>query len=265
MLIFVKLSQGDMNFKRLFFFLSAVIAFSSCTLNKEFMFKTDEDYVFDVPVIDSSSIDYKIQTNDVISFDLFTNDGAIMLEYTTSSVEAPRYAVGNSFQFTVNAQGFVEFPVIGMKEIVGMTIAEAQDFLEAEFDSQFNDPYVIVKVLNRRAIVFTAPAGSGSVIVLQNQGISIIEAIAMAGGLGKNGRADDIKVIRKVGKEQEVYHIDLSKIDGIKYANMSVEAGDIIYVQQTRQLGKEITTDIQPYVAIISAFSLAASFFAVFF
>ena len=143
-----------------------------------------------------------------------------------------------------------------------MTVQEAQDFLESEYFYLFNGPYAILKVLNRRAIVFTSPAGNAQVINLESQGISIIEAIALAGGGGKNGNAADIKVIRKVGNKQEVYHLDLSKIEGIRYANMSVEAGDIIYIQQTRQLGREITSDVQPYVTIISAFSIAFGVFS---
>lgn len=241
------------------------VLFSSCSLNKEFLFKTPEDYDFDVPVIDSSSIDYTVQPNDVISFDLFTNEGAMMLEFTTSGVEAPRYATTSSFTFTVNSQGFVEFPVIGMNKITGYTIKEAQDLLEGLYESQFNKPYVIVKVLNRRAIVFNSPPGSGTVIQLEHQGISVIEAIAKAGGGGKNGDVSNIKLIRRVGTEQQVYFIDLSKIEGIKYANMSVESGDIIYIQPTRQLGKEITSDIQPYVSIVSALSLAYAVFAKIF
>ncbi len=249
-------------FKRLFFpFVIVVLAMSSCSLNKEILFQTDEDYVFDIPVIDSSSIDYRVQANDVISFDLYTNEGAMMLEFTTSGSETPKYGTSSTFTYTVNSLGYVEFPVIGLKKISGMTLLQTQDFLEAEYNYQFNGPYAIVKVLNRRAIVFTAPAGNGQVINLENQGISIIEAIALAGGGGKNGNVGNIKVIRKIENVQEVYHIDLSKIDGIKYANMSVEAGDIIYVQPTKQLGREITSDIQPYVSILSGISLIYGIF----
>jgi polysaccharide export outer membrane protein len=234
---------------------------SSCSLNKEILFKTDEEYVFDIPVIDSSSIDYRIQSNDVISFDLYTNEGAMMLEFTTSGSETPKYGTSSTFTYTVNSQGYVEFPVIGLKKISGMTLLQAQDFLEAEYFYQFNGPYAIVKVLNRRAIVFSAPAGNGQVIALDNQGISIIEAIALAGGGGKNGNVSKIKVIRKIENKQEVYLIDLSKIEGIRYSNMSVEAGDIIYVEPTKQLGREITADIQPYVSILSGLSIIYGIF----
>ncbi|MBL0316278.1 MAG: polysaccharide biosynthesis/export family protein [Flavobacteriales bacterium] len=249
--------------KRLFFpFIVLALSVSSCSLNKEFLFKTDEDFVFDVPVIDSSSIDYKIQPHDELSFDLYTNDGAMMLEFTTSSAESPKYGISTSFTYKVNSAGNVEFPVIGERFIAGLTVQQAQDFLEEQYTYQFNKPYAVMKVLNRRAIVFNAPAGNGTVIPLDNEGMSIIEAIAIAGGGGKNGDVSNIKVIRKVAQKQEVYHIDLSTIDGIKYANMSVEAGDIIYVTPTRQLGREIIADVQPYVTIMSGLSIVYGVFS---
>jgi polysaccharide export outer membrane protein len=249
--------------KRLIFpMIILTLSVSSCSINKEFLFKTDEDYVFDVPVIDSSSIDYRIQIHDELSFDLYTNEGAMMLEFTTSSAESPKYGVTSSFTYLVNSKGYVEFPVIGERKIVGMTIREAQEFLEEAFTYQFNRPYAVMKVLNRRAMVFNAPVGSGVVITLNYEGISIIEAIALAGGGGKNGDVSNIKVIRRVEQKQEVYHIDLSTIDGIKYANMSVEAGDIIYVQPTRQLGREIITDVQPYVTLMSSIAIVYGVFA---
>lgn len=248
--------------RRLFFPLVVMtIVFSSCSINKEFMFKTPEDYVFDIPEIDSTSIDYRIQQHDIILFEVYTNEGAMMLEFTTSGVESSGYKLGVGFQYTVDSQGMVEFPVIGKKVITGLTVQEAQDFIEDAYEFQFNGPYVVLKVMNRRAIMFTSPAGSGKVIDLSNEGISVIEALALAGGSGNNGDVSDIKIIRSVGNEQEVYKIDLSTIDGIKYSNMAVEAGDIIYVQQTRQLGGQIVQDIQPYLALVSSITLA---FAVF-
>lgn len=249
--------------RRLFVALVAItVFFSSCTINKEFMFRTPEEYVYDVPAIDSTTIDYRIQPNDIILFEVYTNEGAMMLEFTTSGVESSGYKVGVGFQYTVDSQGMVEFPVIGKKVITGLTVQEAQDFIEDSYEFQFNGPYVVLKVMNRRAIMFTSPAGNGKVIDLRNEGISIIEALALAGGPGNNGDVSDIKVIRKVGGKQEVYLIDLSTIDGIKYANMAVEAGDIIYVQQTRQLGGEIVQDVQPYIALLSSVTLAIALFS---
>jgi polysaccharide export outer membrane protein len=232
------------------------IFFSSCTINKDFMFKTDKDYVFDQLVIDSTSIDYKISRTDVLAFDLYTNEGALMLQFTTSDLETPKYGGSREFTFTVDAEGYVEFPVIGRRFVVGKTIKQLQDYLEELYAFQFKNPYAIVKVLNRRCIVFVGNGAQGTVVALENNGISIIEAIALAGGGQNYANVSKIKLIRKVNNEQQVYQIDLSTIEGIKYANLSVQAGDIIHISQEPQVGREILQDIQPFTSIISSLVL---------
>jgi polysaccharide export outer membrane protein len=226
--------------------------FASCGLNSEFLFKTPKDFVFDVPVIDSSSIDYRIQPNDVITFEIFTNEGAVMLEGSTSTVDAQAAREAN-IKYLVNSQGYVEFPIIGLNKLSGLTIAEAQDYVESLYTPQFNRPYVQLKVTNRRAIIFTSPAGTGAVLQLGEESISVVEALAKSGGLGQYGKADDIKLIRKVDSgERMVYHIDLSTIDGLRYADMSVEAGDIIYVQPRSRISQQASAEARSWTFLIS-------------
>jgi len=231
--------------------------FASCGINSEFMFQAPKDFVFDVPVIDSSSIDYRIQPNDVISFEIFTNEGALMLEVSTSSAETQSAVRTANIEYLVNSQGFVEFPIIGMQKISGLNIAEAQDFIEDLYTPQFNRPYVQLKVMNRRAIIFVSPAGSGSVLQLGKESISVVEALAKSGGIGQYGKAEDIKLFRKIeGGERQVFHIDLSTIEGVRYADMSVEAGDIIYVQPRKRIGQQVSTEARSWVFLVSGITL---------
>jgi polysaccharide export outer membrane protein len=244
-------------FSSLLAVLAMSMLFASCGINSEFMFQTPDDYVFDVPVIDSSSIDYRIQPNDVISFEIFTNEGALMLEVSTSSAETQTAVRTANIEYVVNSQGFVEFPIIGMQKISGYNIAEAQDFIEDMYTPQFNRPYVQLKVMNRRAIIFTSPAGSGSVLQLGKESISVVEALAKSGGIGQYGKADDIKLIRKIeGGERQVFHIDLSTIEGVRYADMSVEAGDIIYVQPRKRISQQASAEARSWTFLISGLIL---------
>jgi polysaccharide export outer membrane protein len=221
------------------------------------MFQPPKDYVFDEPVIDSTSIDYRIQPNDLITFELYTNEGALMLEAGTSSIDAQTSIRKSNWEYLVNSQGYVEFPVIGFQKISGLTIAQAQDFVEELFTPQFNRPYVQLRVLNRRAIIFTSPAGSANLLDLGAQSMSVIEAIAKAGGLGSYAKSNDVMLFRKNEQgERDVYHIDLSTIDGIRYANMSVEAGDVIYVQSRLRIGQQLSMELRGWITVISAIAL---------
>jgi polysaccharide export outer membrane protein len=216
------------------------------------MFQHPKDYVFDVPEVDSTTIDYSIQPNDVISFNLFTNEGAVMLELSTSTIESSNIGAAPGLSYVVNSQGYVEFPIIGFQKISGLKLAEAQKFIEELYTPQFNNPYVQLKVVNRRVILFSSPPGSGTVIKLGTESISIIEAIAQAGGIGADAKAKDIKLFRNDGTgKRQVYHIDLSTIEGIKYANMSVESGDIIYVQVRNLYARSLALELRSWMTLL--------------
>lgn len=237
----------------LFLFVSGL---SSCYINKDFMFQTDSDFVFDTMMEDSTDAEFKIQPNTTLSIQVYTNDGALLLEYSTGGGEGRRFMGSTSLTYVVDSDGYVDLPVIGKQYLSGMTIREAQDFLSQLYEKRYNGTFVIVKAESRRVIVFNGNNSRAEVVKLNYNGISIIEAISMAGGISQYGMASKVKIMRKKDDKYEVYQIDLSKIEGIKYANTAVESGDIIYVQPIPRLGKEILSNIQPIVTIFSTVSV---------
>ncbi|MGZ4056618.1 MAG: polysaccharide biosynthesis/export family protein, partial [Bacteroidia bacterium] len=112
-------------------------------------------------------------------------------------------------------------------------------------------------VTNKRVIVFPGSAGDARVIPLLNNNTTLIEALALAGGIADDGKAKMVKLIRQNGDNHDVFLIDLSKIQGIKDASMVLQANDIIYVEPKRRYASRLLTDIAPIVSLItSAFIL---------
>ena len=245
------------NIQRLLVFMLVVVSISSCNLMSEVMFKPPKDYVFDELIIDTTKTEYTIQPYDIISFAVFTNEGAIILEQSTGPAEARVATSSLPVDFTVNDKGEVEFPVIGVRKVSGLTIQEAQDFIESEFEKMFNKPYVIIRVTNRQVVIFTSPDGTGRVVQLGAQYVSIVEAIARAGGVGQDAKASSIMLFRNVGGKRVSYLIDLSKIEGIKYASAPVESGDIIYVQSRPNIPRKLADEIRPFLVLFTSASVA--------
>ena len=129
-----------------------------------------------------------------------------------------------------------------------MTIRQAEESLEKAYADYFNDPFVKIRVINNRVIVF--PGGEGGiakVVKLENSNTTLFEALAEAGGI-INGRADKIKLIRGDLKNPDVYLIDLSTVDGMKQADLILQANDIIYVEPRLRLSYFVTTELMPYL-----------------
>lgn len=219
------------------------------------MFKTSVDYVFD-EIKDSTSTDYILAVNDRLNFQLFANRGVRINEFTTSQDGNARSSNFSNLSYPVDLDGYVNFPELGLVKLAGLSIKDAQDTLATLYSRLYNDPFVILRVVNNRVIVFPGGGGEAAVLVLENQNTTVIEALAMAGGLSERGNASKIKLMRRIGNDTEVYHMDLSTIEGIRVAQLTVQAYDIIYVQPTPDIGQQIIGDIMPYLAFISAISL---------
>jgi polysaccharide export outer membrane protein len=219
------------------------------------MFRTDTEFDFTKPNLDSTNNSYQLAPFDYVTVNLFTGNGAMIFDYSTSGVDVRVNFAGFELYYILDEFGEVELPVIGKVKIGGMTIPEAQDFLEKQFVN-YNNPYCLIRVINKRALVFTGEGSKGAVVPLTNQQVSVIEAIAVAGGVQKRGNASKIKLIRNINGKEEVYRIDLSTIAGIQDARMVVQSGDIIYVEPVPQLTTEFIQDISPIINFISAASV---------
>lgn len=237
--------------------------FSSCTINRDFIFRADEDYVFDSPASDTTNAaDFKITPNNLLQFDLYTNEGALVLEFTTSDVQRTSINTMQTNTYLVQSDGYCEFPVIGRVKVDGLSIPECQDFLEQQYSGQFIKPYAIVKVINRRAMVYSGERAMGQVVALINPNVTLIEALSLAGGLGPNANAKKVRVYRLVNGEQKTYNFDLSKIEGLQYAHFIIQNGDIIHVEPMPQIAREIQQDILPVIQVFSGLAIVFGVFA---
>jgi polysaccharide export outer membrane protein len=246
--------------KAFFSILVVALFFSSCSVNKDFMFKTDQEYVFDKPQLDSSHKEFRLSPYDLLNVSVYTKEGEIIFE-ATSSRERGVFTLESRTFYLVETDGYVELPVVGRVLAQGLTIQELQSNLEEKFEERFVNPFCIIKVTNRRVIVFNGNAGAAQVVPLENANMRLIEAIAAAGGLGTRANASKIKVIRKEKTEDQVFLIDLSTIEGLDYANMIVQNGDIIYVESTKNLGREVLNDTAPVVSILTSILLMIGLF----
>jgi polysaccharide export outer membrane protein len=162
--------------------------------------------------------------------------------------------------YVIQKDSLINFPALGEVNIVGKTIREAEEFLEQEYADLYVNPFVQISVTNRRVIVFPGNGGEASVLYLANNNTTLLEAIALAGGITERGRASRIKLIRKddTGK-REVYRIDLSTIDGLEYTDILVQANDYIYVEPVPEIGRELLKEVTPIVSLITSAAIVIS------
>jgi polysaccharide export outer membrane protein len=131
--------------------------------------------------------------------------------------------------------------------------------LEGQYATFYNKPFVMLRVLNRRVLVFPGTGGFGRVVNIDNENTTLIEALALAGGLTNTGKAWKIKLIRGDLRNPKVMLIDLSTIEGMKQSNLLVQANDIIYVEPVPRYSQEVLAQILPIVGILTSVALIYS------
>jgi len=159
-------------------------------------------------------------------------------------------------QYMIRQDSLVELPILGEVNLAGKTIKEAEIYLEKEFSEFYVDPFINIIIKSRRVFMFTGTGGDAQVLPLTYNNMTLFEALAMGGGIGQNGKAKKIKLIRPIEGEYEIYQFDLSTIDGIKDGNMVLQSHDIIYVTPNLNYASEILSDIGPILSLISTLTL---------
>lgn len=226
--------------------------FQSCGINSNVMFKIPKGELNYDSIPLSPNEEYRISIDDKLKFTLATNDGgSILIE--TSGVLNSRISQDSRYEYVVRRNGEIELPVVGFVQVAGLTIVECEDTLISRFKNSYQDPFVQVKITNQRVIVFPGNGSDAKVILLKNSNTTLMEVLAQAGGITTRGKANTVKLMRIENGVRKVYGIDLSTIDGLKYADLIVQTNDYIYVEPSPEIAREITKDLAPILSIFSS------------
>jgi polysaccharide export outer membrane protein len=222
------------------------------------MLKTPTDFAYDQLQDSVTKQSYKIEVNDLVQVRIFSNDGFKIINIENVTGNYARI----DLDYLVEQDGRVKLPLVGKVALSGLTIAEAETFLQKIYNDFYVNPFVSVKVVNKRVIIFPGNGGKAQVINLQNNNTTVIETIALGGGIQEDGKAYKVKLIRNDGKNKpKVYLMDLSKIEGIAMGNTVVMANDIIYVEPRYRFAKTLIGEVTPLISLLTSTFLLYSLF----
>lgn len=239
------------------YLIAGLLFFASCGVNSHVMFQGEGDQVIteDIPISPEEA--YRISPDDKLKFTMYTEKGKRIIDVMSGigleGQGSNRIGQGADVEYLVRSGGTVDLPTIGEVKVSGLSIVECQEKLAQHFSEKYKDPFVLVEITNRRVIVFPGSGGDAQVVPLTNNNTTLMEAIALAGGITERGKAKEIKVIRKTTQGRKIYKVDLSTLGGLKYADMIVQSSDYIYVEPTKQLSKEVLKEVTPIISLISS------------
>ena len=174
---------------------------------------------------------YKLQVNDEIIYRLITMDETIsrvMQESSASSANGSSVA-----SYRIYSDGTIDIPFLPPIYVVGLTIEEAQEKVQAEFRKVIPDADVKLTILNKTFTII-GDINSGTYEIYKDK-MTIYQALAMSGDLSQPGDRKHVRIIRpREQQEPEVLEFDIrtNTLIGSKY--YYIYPNDVIYVARDK-------------------------------
>jgi protein involved in polysaccharide export with SLBB domain len=135
----------------------------------------------------------------------------------------------------VAPDGTIDFPLLGSVDVNGLEPPDVADRVRDLLKERrlLRDPHVSVYVeryVSKRVSVVGAVANPGTFVL--EPGMTVVEAISMAGGFSSLADRDGTVVTRRVGTETVRYRVPVAKVAKGQAKDIEVAAGDIIFVPE---------------------------------
>lgn len=162
--------------------------------------------------------------------------------------------------YLVDANGNIQFPVLGELHVEGLTRLQLQDTIAAHLkrNGYIKNPLVTARFLNFK--VFFLSSSGGKVLNISNERCTFLEALAMSGGLDWYTKRDRIGVMREVDGKRVIHYLDPRSTSVFEDEFFVLQQNDIIFTEEMSY--KFFSTNLNTVLALISSITSLVSIYA---
>ena len=242
-----------------------IVMVSSCASRQDIVYFQDEPLNEEMTVVNNYEIRFK--PADMLTIDISAQDPATVMPFlltpvaqnTNSSLDVNRNLRVQSY--LIDVHGNIEFPVLGTIIIQGLTRVEATEMLKKRLSEYIKDPIVNIRLINFTVTVLGEVNAPG-VYTVQNERISLSDALGLARDLTIYGKRDNILLIREVNGKKRYAKFDLGSVNVLNSPNYYLTQNDVIYVEPNNARVRQASFN-QNNGVIISAIATLATIAAI--
>ena len=138
--------------------------------------------------------------------------------------------------FIISQEGTIDIPNVGEVFVLNQTLEEAEETISLKAQEFLINPFVIVKLANLQFTILGEVNKPGNYPVYK-EGITIYDAIAMAGGINDYADLEKVKIIRSTNNKKQVYDINLSSNNILSSDFFYLRNNDLIYIKPLKFKG----------------------------
>lgn len=147
--------------------------------------------------------------------------------------------------YTVDANGEIDFPVLGKIKVAGLQREDIAKYIKQELISRnlVKDPVVTVEFMNLCISVMGEVNTPGRFSIDRDR-VTILDALSMAGDLTIYGNRSKVMVMRQEGDTQRVYGVNLTSGAHVYSSPVYyLQQNDVVYVEPNHVKARQSTVN----------------------
>lgn len=225
--------------KKILLMAMLALALASCNTSKKIVYF--QDIQVNRPEAITEARDITVQPKDQIYILVSSKDPQLAALF---NLPRAQYQIGSGSSesssgqisgYTLDTEGYIDFPVLGRLYVAGMTKSEIASFIKKRLmdENLINDPVVTVEFMNLYYSILGEVNNPGKYMITKDQ-ITLLEALSMAGDLTIYGKRDAIFVVREEDGQRVTHWVDLRTQDLFRSPVYYLKQNDVIYVQPNK-------------------------------
>lgn len=239
--------------KKLTYFLATILVvllFTNCNNYKQVAYFQNID---SISLAASKGLyDARVMPKDLLTITVSAIDPKVVYPFNMT-YNFNGYGMGTSssgtqslIPYLVDNDGYINFPIIGKVKVAGLTKREIETSITEQVATYLAadvKPIVTVKMASFKVCV-TGEVKNPGVFTVDQEKISILEAITRAGDLTIYGKRPSVLLIREqITGEKEYHRINLNDAEIFNSPYYYLQQNDIVYVEPNKIKARQATLD----------------------
>ena len=243
----------------------SLLTITSCASRRNLVYFQDEPIEAGLSVSEPEQLIYK--PDDILTINVSALDPDTVRPFNLPVVSNNTFGLNAQAQlqvqsYLVDYDGNIQFPVLGTLKVAGLTRTELTALLTEKISTYANDPIVNVRLANFTITIIGEVSRPGT-FTIQDERITLLEALGMANDLTIYGARKNVLIIREVEGKKKFATVDLTSIRTVNSPVYYLQQNDVIYVEPNRARIRSSTYN-QNNNVLLSAIGTLTTIVAIF-
>lgn len=243
--------------------ISIIHLFSSCASSEKIVYFQETEGL----TINDEILNYepKIQAGDLLFINVSATEPEVAIPFNLyeTPIIGNYISTAKPITYLVNTDGEINFPILGKISVKGQTTKALTAHFENLLSDYINDAVINIRLTNFKVSVIGEVNRPGAFTV-NNERISIIEALSLAGDLTIYGNRKSVMLIREYEGKKEFITLDLTNKELFNAPHYYyLKQNDVVYVSPNKT--RVNSSKVGPNTGVvISSVSVVIALLAIF-